>query len=84
MPPPSQQLAIAEMWTDNELRSQLHLVLWEHRKIPHDKAGAEYDRVIDWYKTVCAEFRRRKMEPELNETVAQYRNRHKHPTESNP
>jgi len=69
----------AAKWTDDELRKQLKLVFWEHSRIPmphRNDMNQEYAAVIDWYKTVCAEFRNRKMDEELNETVKQYRNRH--------
>lgn len=76
----SQRQQVAESWTDEELRTQLDLVLWEHKRIPQshrDDRDAEYRRVMDWYSVVCAEYRRRGKENELNERVAQYRNRGK-------
>lgn len=63
---------IAEKWTDAELRQQLDFVLDEYRTIPRPlrtDRNREFSRVVDWYKAVCNEYRRRDKEPELIQLV---------------
>lgn len=76
----SQRQQVAELWTDEELSKQLELTLDDHRKIykdDRDDRNPHFRDVMDWYKAICAEYRRRGKEAELNERVAQYRNRGK-------
>lgn len=73
---------IASDWSDDELRKQLELVLWEHKSIPNgrrDDRNHDYRSVMNWYSTVCEEFRRRGMNEELEFRVYEYRTGQKPP-----
>lgn len=70
--------AVLEQLTDDELRGQLELVFWEHKRIPDHRRGdrqSEYRSVMNWYSSVCEEYRRRNQAELLNELVRQYRER---------
>lgn len=78
MPPPSTQLAIAEMWTLDELWAQFALNVEEYR--PETTCGPPDTRYLDWhgwYMVIRDECKRRGLADEHARRVAEVKRQRK-------